>query len=270
MNCKDLQGHVADYLAGQIAPESLREFEAHVMECENCRLDLEQMELTWMALGKLPEQSPGPEMRGRFYAMLEEEKLDLARDSRVPWYRRAESWLDSWWPRRPAFQIAMIVVLMTAGLFAGSRLETTAPGNGEVAELRDEVQQMYQMVSLSLMNQDSSSDRLRGVNWSSRVTEPSGDLLYSLTSAVSADPNENVRLAAVDALASFRDQPGVLDALTRALSGESSPTVQVALIDVLIAVQETRTLEALRRFVEQSDALPPVKEHAETRMNEIL
>ncbi len=127
-----------------------------------------------------------------------------------------------------------------------------------------------QLVSLSLMNQDSSSDRLRGVNWSSRVTEPSGDLLYSLTSAVSADPNENVRLAAVDALASFRDQPGVLDALTRALSGESSPTVQVALIDVLIAVQETRTLEALRRFVEQSDALPPVKEHAETRMNEIL
>ncbi len=43
-----------------------------------------------------------------------------------------------------------------------------------------------------------------------------------------------------------------------------------SLIDVLIAVQETRTLEALRRFVEQSDALPPVKEHAETRMNEIL
>jgi len=270
MNCKDLQDQVVDYLSGRILSESLREFEAHLMECENCRLELEQMESTWMTLGKFPEESPGPEMRSRFYAILEEEKRSLARVSRLPWYRRAESWLDSWWPRRPAFQMAMIVVLTAAGLFAGSRLETTVPGNGEVAELRDEVQQMYQMVSLSLLNQDSSSDRLRGVNWSSRVTEPSGDLLYSLTSTVSTDPNENVRLAAVDALFLFRDQPGVLDALTRALSGESSPMVQVALIDVLIAVQETRTLEALKRFVEQSDALPPVKQHAEIRMNEIL
>jgi anti-sigma factor RsiW len=270
MNCKELQDQVADYLAGRISPESLQLFEAHLMDCENCRVELEQMESTWMALGKLPAETPGPAMRSRFYAMLEEEKRCLARESRVSWYRRAESWIDSWWPRRPAVQMALIVVLMAAGLFAGSRLETAAPVNGEVAELRGEVQQMYQMVSLSLLNQDSSSDRLRGVNWSSRVTEPSDDLLYSLTTAVSADPNENVRLAAVDALSYFRGQPGVVDTLMRALSGESSPMVQVALIDVLIAVQETKTLEALKRFVEQSDASPPVKQHAESRMTEFL
>jgi hypothetical protein len=270
MNCKELQNLVPEYLAGALNQESLRPFEAHLMECDNCRQELREMESMWMELGRLPAQKPGPGLRSRFYAMLEQEKRDLARASRLAWHRRVELWMESWWPRRPAVQMAMIVVLTAAGLVAGSNLGTSPSGNGEVAELRDEVQQMYQTVSMSLLDRDSSSDRLRGVNWSARVEQPSDDLLYSLTSTMNTDPNENVRLAAVGALSEFSDRPGVREALAQALAGESSPVVQVALIDVLISIQETRTLEALKRFIEQSDAATPVKQHAETRMNEIL
>ncbi len=270
MNCQELKDLVPDYLAGVLSPEALRRFEAHLMDCENCRLELKGMETAWAALGDLPDEDPLPEMRGRFYAMLEEEKQNLARAQRVPWYRRVESWLDNWWPRRPAVQMVMIVVVAAAGILAGSGLEGGTGDNGEISELRGEVQQMYQMMSMSLIGQESSSDRLRGVNWSSRVEEPSSDLLYSLSSTLSSDPNENVRLAAVDALSSFHDRPGVLDALTQSMAVEDSPVVQIALIDLLIALQEKKSLEALKQIIEQRDLIPPVKQHAETQIKDFL
>ncbi len=270
MNCQELKDLVPEYLAAALSPEALQGFEAHLMECENCRLELRGMETTWTALGDLPDEDPAPEARGRFYAMLEAEKRNLAREQRVPWFRRVEYWLETWWPRRPAVQMAMIAVVAVVGLLAGSGLEGGVTDSGEISELRGEVQQMYQMMSMSLLDQKSSTDRLRGVNWSSRVEDPSSDLLYSLSSTLNSDPNENVRLAAVDALSSFRDRPGVLDALMQSLAEEDSPAVQIALIDLLIAIQEKTALEALKQFIEQRDVIPPVKQHAETQIKDFL
>jgi anti-sigma factor RsiW len=268
MKCQGLRDSIPDYLAGELPRDALKEFEAHLMECDDCRAELTHAESTWVALGQLPDEEPSPEIRGRFYAMLEDEKRRLARAERESWLKRVEGWLNSWWPRRPAIQMAMVTVCMVVGLAAGGRLNTGAPDNGEFTQLRDEVQQMHQMVSLSLLGQDSSSDRLRGVNWSTRVAEPSDALLSSLRNTLGSDPNENVRLAAVDALALFRNEAGVVDALTQALTQETSPTVQVALIDLLIAIQEKKSLEALKNFIETKDAIPSVKEHAENRISD--
>ena len=158
--------------------------------------------------------------------------------------------------------------MLVVGVVAGTRLEPGNRGNGEVAHLRDEVEQMQQMVSLSLLNEESSSDRLRGVNWSTRIAEPSRELLTTLTRTLDSDPNVNVRLAAVDALSLFRDEPGVVDALTTALSQESSPSVQIALIDLMKAIQERKALDALRRFIEMQNIDPEVKEHAQKQISD--
>jgi hypothetical protein len=270
MNCQGLRELIPDYLTGQLSTEALRQFEAHLMACEDCRAELEQMESTWVTLGKLPEEEPGPELRGRFYTMLEDEKRKLARSERDSWLRRIDKWINSWWPRRPAIQMALLVAFLVVGLAAGRRLETGQPRNGEITQLRDEVQQMHQMVSLSLLGQESSSERLRGVNWSTRVAEPSDALLASLENTLSSDPNVNVRIAAVDALALFRDEPGVVDVLVDALPEETSPMVQVALIDLLVAIQEKKALESLRRFVETQNVIPTVKEHAESRISDFM
>jgi hypothetical protein len=268
MKCQGLRKLIPDYLAGELPQEVLREFEAHLMQCDDCRAELEQMELTWVALGDLPEEEPAPELRGRFYAMLEDEKQRIARAERGPWLRRLDRWLDSWMPKRPAVQVTMAALFLMVGLVAGMRLETGQPSDGEVAQLRGEIQQMQEMVSMSLLNQTSSSERLRGVNLSAKVSEPSEALLTSLTNTLESDPNINVRLAAVDALAFFRDEPTVVAAATRALARETSPTVQIALIDLLIVIREKKALDALRRFVDGNNIDPSVKEHAKNRISD--
>lgn len=270
MKCKGLRDLIPDYLAGEMSTGDLELFEAHLAVCVDCQVELEQMESTWVALGGLPDEEPRPELRGRFYAMLEEEKRRLARAERGSWLRRLDRWLNSWWPSRPAIQVAMAALLLVVGVTAGSRIEGSADGDGEIAQLRSEVEQMQQMVSLSLLGQESTSERLRGVNWSARVSDPSDELLTSLTNTLESDPNENVRLATVDALSLFSDRPGVVDAFTQSLSGETSPSVQVALIDALIEVRERRALEALKRFIQERNVNPSVKEHAKNGISNFM
>jgi len=270
MNCLDLRDWIPELLAGQLSEESVRRCEAHLEHCSGCSLELEQIKAVWTELGELPEDDPSPGLRGRFYAMLEEEKRRAGRAERAPWTKRFEGWVDSWWPRRPVVQLAGVAVVLVVGIVAGTRLESVPRGNGEVSHLRDEVEQMQQMVSLSLLNKESSSDRLQGVNWSTRIAEPSRELLTTLTRTLESDPNVNVRLAAVDALSLFRNEPGVFDALTTALSQESSPSVQVALIDLMTAIQEGKSLDALSRFIEMQNIDPEVKQHAKNQISDFM
>ena len=269
MNCEALRELIPDYLTGQLTPETLQEFEAHVRECAGCQAELKQMESAWVNIGRLPQEEPTPALRGRFYSMLEREKRLASEAEREPWFNRLEGWLALWWPRRPALQLASAVLLLIAGLFLGSRINPGANRSAEIAELRNEIRQMHQMASLSLLDQDSPSERLRGVNLSTALAEPSDALLTSLTHTLKEDPNANVRLAAADALLHFRDEPGVLDAAMDCLAQEPSPMVQVALVDLLIAIQEKRALEALKNFIQVRDINPSVREFAESRIGDL-
>lgn len=270
MNCRFVQEWIADLLADRLSPEEARRCESHLRECPDCRRELERVREVWAALGELPEREPGPGVRSRFYAMLEEETRRVGRATHKPWRQSVEDWIGSWWPHRPLGQVAAAVFLLLVGLVAGSRFQSGPGPNGEVADLRVEVAQMRQLVSLSLLKQESSSERLRGVNLSTRVRQPSRELLSTLTRTLETDPNENVRLAAIDALSLFRSEPGVVDALTSALVQESSPLVQIALIDVVTATQERNALDTLRKFLEERDVNPAVKEHAEIRISDYM
>ena len=86
---------------------------------------------------------------------------------------------------------------------------------------------------------------------------------------MNADPNVNVRLAAVDALFAFRDRPGIRNALIASLSRQTSPLVQISLIDLLVEIRERRSLEALRDLLQNEHIDQTVKQHAEKRIKEL-
>jgi HEAT repeat protein len=129
---------------------------------------------------------------------------------------------------------------------------------------------MRQMVSMSLLNEPSSSDRIRGVGFSKQIDQPTETLLTTLLSTLNSDPNVNVRLAAVDAMILFRDRSGVRDELIQSLSRQTSPLVQIALIDLLVQIQEKKALEALRRLIEDEKINPTVKAHAERGIEALI
>ena len=77
---------------------------------------------------------------------------------------------------------------------------------------------------------------------------------------VEKDPNTNVRLAAIEALALRIRQPGVKPRLLKTLSHQESPLLQMTLLDVLLPEDHERVLEAAGPLLEDEGLDQAVRE----------
>src|SRR5258708_7904720 len=202
MNCDEVRDQLPDYWTGAIEEGAKAKLQAHFAACPACRAEAETLSAIWKKLGAIPEERPGRALRARFEATLEAYVQGLKQAERGPSTReRVDKWLEGWWPRQPVFQFGFALAFLAIGLLVGySVTQNARNGAGEVAQLREEVRHTRQMVALSLLEQQSASERLKGVDWSNRMTRPDPQVLSALLHTVNYDQNGNVRLAALDAL----------------------------------------------------------------------
>ena len=272
MNCEQAREQFPDHLTGEIAPASRAEIDGHLAGCAACREELASLKAMGTNLATLPEEQPGRALNARFSAMLDAyqqglKQADRQSSTRVTW----RDWLACLWPREPGLQFAIAVALFAAGLWIGPALvqNRTNPGasNGladpALAQLRTEVSSLKQLVALSLLQQQSASDRLRGVEWSSRLAQPDEQVMSALLRALDSDPNVNVRLAAVDALHQFVSDAAVRKGLLRSLGEQRSPLVQFELINLLVELKEKGSVPVLKELSQRPDIDPTVRERAE-------
>jgi hypothetical protein len=266
---KDL---LADYLAGELEEETLAETQAHLAGCTACREELESLSAIWTKLGVLPKEQPSAALRSRFYDMLEAYKEGLERSGIAARpLRSISSLLSRLMPRRPAYQLALALVLMAAGVGSGYLLNvrSRSAARSEVAGLKQEVDEMRRTVAVSLLKQASPSERLMGVSWSARLERPGDEIIAALLETLDHDRNVNVRLAAVDALYLFYDRPEVKEGLVHSLARQTSPLVQLSLIDLLVGIRERRAAEALERLIQDEKLNPKVKKRAELGLTQL-
>jgi HEAT repeat protein len=128
---------------------------------------------------------------------------------------------------------------------------------------------MRQLVALSLLQQQSASERLRGVSWTYRVEPSDTEVLAALLAAVNHDPNVNVRLAAVDALRPFAAGQPTRDAVIQALPSQTDPIVQVALIDLLVDLKETEAAPELRKVAADGSTDVGVRQRAQWALEKL-
>jgi hypothetical protein len=206
--------------------------------------------------------------------MLEAYKHGLDHAAPRKWWGGINLWLSSWWPRQPVLQLGVSAGLLTLGVVIGmqvrsaSNIRNTQAGT-EVAELRGELSEMRQLVALSLMQQDSASDRLKGVNWSYQLQPPGREVLTALLDTLMHDSNVNVRLATVDALRQFGDQPVVRRGVLEAIARQQSPMVQIALIDLAVDLREKESVPTLRQLTEDQNTNASVRERAQKGLAEL-
>jgi hypothetical protein len=268
MRCEDTPARLADRLAGALREAEWLELEQHAQTCAACRQELHGASDTWQRLGALTADSADSgAMRRRFEAMLNNEirpshvvgAVDGA-DPRItrtlPTSERGGSgraWLRRRRALAPLLQSAAAVLLLVAGIQVGRQttqplVPASVPTSADVSELRREVHDLRQMMALSLLHQQSASERLRGVSWSSQIEGPGNEVVAALIDTLMRDENVNVRLASIDALKRFAERENVRTAAIRALDTQTSPLVQMALIDFVVETQERGALEILQRL----------------------
>jgi len=141
--------------------------------------------------------------------------------------------------------------------------------SAEVSHLRGEVDNMRQLVALSLMQQQSASDRLRGVNYAYRVEPSDPEVLAALLTTVNHDPNVNVRLAAVDALKNFTDNPVGRKGLVQALPKQDSPLVQIAILDQIVELRDRSADSTIQFLLSKQNVNPDVRQRAQWALKQL-
>ncbi len=268
MNCQQMEELIADYLQGALSPALSAEVEQHCEHCAACAQDIQ----IWKKLAVLSEETPSIESRQRFDAMLHAYSATTAA---VPARSKTSTTQQTAannpslnfleWLRSPFGAVAWSAALLLVGLFAGTQVShrTESAASNEIASLHAEVASMRQLVALSMLQQQSASERLQGVSWSTREDRLDPQVQSALLRTLRSDGSVDVRLAALDALSRHGAQPLVRKSVLDGLQEQQSPLVQVAMIDQLTEWRDPDVAERLRKFEQTPNLNPAVKQRAE-------
>ena len=271
MKCEKVNEYIMDYICGNLDSETRSCIDSHVAECAGCKQLYEEMKAVWSMLEHIPQEEPTPALRTQFYSMLKAYRHGLNDvPVRSSSNEKPGKWLERWWPRRPVFQFGIAALFLICGIGIGQKMSSVVRTNGDMAQLKGEVHELHQMVTLSLLNQSSAIERLQGLTMSRSIKNPDEEFLSLLLLTLNSDPNVNVRLAAVTTLYTFCDNPWVSSELVKSLTLQTSPLVQISLIDLLAEIQEPKAFEVLRAISDDDRTIEAVKNRARWGINQII
>ncbi|MDO7846427.1 HEAT repeat domain-containing protein [Hymenobacter sp. M29] len=272
MNCDHVKDQLVDYLSSQLSAAEQAALTAHLAGCADCRAELQATQRVWQTLGAVRPPEPSEHLRPEFYAMLAGFKQEL---KATPDYSLKGLW--QWWLNleipRPILRAVYSLCLVSVGLIGGYWLnrQPAAPSGEQqqLATLAAQVTQMRQVMVLSLIDNPSATERLRAVGYTKDLSAPNAKVVSALLSTLDHDPNVNVRLATLEALAPLADDPTVRLGLVHSLPKQDSPMVQAALADVMVQLQERRSVQPLRRLLQQPGLDESVKSKIEQSIQTI-
>ena len=242
---------IIDYLDGNLSGE-LKEFVAsHIKKTDKWKLEFEQLQEVHDVIDSTEPLDPPAGMKQEFEKLLRE-----ANDEPEKNYARQISWPSG----NFILRIAASITVLVAAFLIGYKLNT-AENDEEIAALKAEMATTKQLVLNSLENQSASS-RLNAVNVSSKFNTIDDEITTALVQTLNNDPNANVRLAAMDALARFGDDQNVRKSLVESLARQDQPIVQIALINLLVNMKEEGAKSILENMANNADMAPAVRDEA--------
>ena len=81
------------------------------------------------------------------------------------------------------------------------------------------------MMMLSLLENPSATERLRAVGYTKNLNDANGRVIDALLTTLNNDPNVNVRLVTLEALAELAHDPRAREGLVQSLTKQESPLV---------------------------------------------
>jgi len=263
MNCERVGELIPDYLEGTLGRNELRSVEQHIEGCAECR----QLVTLARKLESLPQEAPSAALSERFHALLE--AYGEGRAQGAP--SAADPARNLGWFRSPFVAAGATAVLLLAGFLGGRYTagESAARSQQEMASMESELKNMRQLMVLSMLQQESATERLQGVSWSTRQTQADPQILAALLRTLRYDSSVDVRLAALDALSRYGSHPQVREGLAEALTAQQSPLVQVELIDLLVQLHDRSVLDELRRIQQDTSTDPAVRQRAQRAISEL-
>ncbi len=263
MKKDDIEELLPEYLDNTISEKDRIEVEVYLAKSPEMRKELEEMKRLFDAFGQEEVDVPSNSLRMRFEEALESEKKEQDRVIPLVQKEKGTSWASN------VLKVAASIALLVTSFQIGSVFQQKKVDNN-IASLENETLQMKQTVMLSLMENQSASKRIQGVNYIEEIPNPDDAVVEALSHRMLNDENDNVRLTAFEALSRFTSSEKVKDVFIEALGQEKNPSIQIAIIQVLVQIQEKKAIGPMQRLLEQEDTQPFIKEQIKTGLPKII
>jgi len=257
-----------DYLSNRMNAAENREFEKFLQDNPEHQKQFEELSWTWSQLNVKSAPEPSKEMDERFFEMLHLEIKKTEKSKSPP-----KSWLsilsEALWKPQMAYGILLLCLGLMGGYFLNSnRSENTIPT--AVVSSPDETEEVREQLVLTLLEQPSANKRLQGINEANKIAKADEAVIKALLKTLNNDANVNVRLAAIESLTNYLDEPMVREGLVQSIVRQDSPMVQITLANLMVALQEKESIEPFKTLMRTKELDKSVKEKLETTIESII
>lgn len=222
--------------------------------------------------------SPTPQLSVRFDAILDAYESGLHQSLETVSVNRLttrntfslRTWWQALWQSKSnlgfGLQLSMGMAMLLMGVFVGRGVWQNGAASmknstQEVSQLRHEVDQLNRQMALTMLQQNSASDRLQGIDKVSLLTQPTDDTKRALMDALNYDPSLNVRLAAVEVLTPIvMNDPSMREQIKQSFVRQDSPMVQAMIADMFVQTKEKSSAQLIEQVIEKTPD-PNFKEH---------
>ncbi len=254
-----------DYLSGNMSEKDSVQFEALLKANENYRKEFEVLVDAWAQIEKLDAPEPSTKMDEAFFEILSKETGKNRAGSF--WQKSWELILSVWQPK-----LAYSLLLVGIGLGIGYVLSTNNlfDGKQDLVEVDPETKEVRQRLVLTLLEQPSANQRLQGVSEANKIVKVDSIVVKALLQTLNNDPNVNVRLAAIESLTNYVDDPLVRQGLVQSIGHQESPILQVTLANLMVALQEKASIEPFRQLLKEKALDTTVKKKIKNSIESII
>lgn len=259
---------VMDHLHGEMDDQGKKEFEELIGKDPELLDELEDLKELWENMGNMESPNPSQQMDHNFYRMLD----SMTKEAGIPGLNKITGLRQALFQMLGAPQLAFGILLFLMGLAGGYFWGLDSDASqvmGKVGSI-SETEGMRERLVLSLLEQPSANKRLQAVSEANKFDRANEAVINVLLLTLDTDPNTNVRLASIESLANYADDPMVRQGLVRSIANQTSPIVQVTLANLMVVLQEKKSVGQFKKLLEQKGLDTIVKQRIENSIEQII
>jgi hypothetical protein len=258
MERKQFEEFITDYITGNCSEQQTQEFELFLKNNPEANQEVEEMKQFLNGFDEEVEASSAMDMK--FYSMLNTEEQKKNKVSLL-------DKLMTIFQARFTKQLAYTFAILTVGFFVGNTFNLNENKDVRLLNVaQSETENVRSQLVLTLLDQQSSNQRLQAVNEVNKLSSVTKTITSALFSTLNNDTNVNVRLSAIEALANYTEISEVREGLIASIVHQKSPMVQIALADLMVELQEKKAVKSFKKLINEKD----VNESAKLKMQESI
>jgi hypothetical protein len=259
--CEEYREKLADWHMGRLDTAEKAELEQHLNTCADCREALAATGFVLDSVSDLQDPGPSVQVKADFRAMLDDFK---AAEKKKVSDGSIWSWLF-----RPRLSLAYgLIILVCIG---GAYLLGHSNKQGqEVQDLHAQVHELKQTMMLTMLDNPLASERIKAVSYTNDLKKVDNRVINALLATLNNDPNVNVRLSTLEALAALGNHPEVRTGLIKSITTQDSPIIQLAIADVMLKLQEKRSVGSFRELLKQKGLDDKVRQKVKETITKLI